>query len=735
MPSTVYRSCPLCEATCGLAIAIDGNRVVSVRGDADDPFSRGYVCPKAAAITDLHDDPDRLQRPVVRDGTTWRELAWDEAFDLVARRLGEVRAAHGRDAIAVYQGNPTVHNLGLMTYGQLLFGALGTRNRYSATSLDQLPHMLAALQMFGSQLLMPVPDVDRCDLFVCLGANPLASNGSIMTAPDLRGRLAAIQRRGGRVIVLDPRRTETAERADRHLFVRPGSDAVLLLAMIDAVFADGLVRTGRLPVTGTDPLRRAAAAWPAERAAAITGVAAGEIRGLARALATTPRAVLYGRIGVCAQEFGGLAGWLCYALNALTGHLDEPGGLMFTTPAIDPVALGALAGLGRGGFARWTSRVSARPEFSGELPMAAFAEEIETPGPGQIRALITSAGNPVLSAPGGARIERALAGLDFMVSIDPYVNETTRLADVILPPASPLERSHYDAALLAYSVRNVARYSPPTFPRPAHARHDWEICLALWRRLGAPARLGRVAGAVERLLGKLGLEPVLDLALRTGPHRLSLRRLRDAPHGLDLGPLERRLPGRLATADRKVQLAPAVYLADLGRLAARHATGPDAAAGLVVIGRRQLRSNNSWMHNSQRLVKGPVRCTLLIHPDDAAARGLTSGQLARISIRRGAIDERSESGGRGPAGSAGGEGGLPLSIELPVEVSDEVMRGVVSVPHGWGHTRSGVQLQVATARPGQSINDILDPALVDELSGTAALFGQPVEVVAVEAAA
>jgi anaerobic selenocysteine-containing dehydrogenase len=626
----------------------------------------------------------------------------------VARRLGQIRAAHGRDAIALYQGNPTVHNLGLMTYGQLLFSALGTRNRFSATSLDQLPHMLAALLMFGSQLLMPVPDIDRCDLFVCLGANPVASNGSIMTAPDMRGRLAAIRRRGGRVIVLDPRRTETAERADRHLFLRPGSDAVLLLAMIDAVFAGGWVQLGRLAVTGLDELRRGAAAWPAERAAAITGIAAGEIRELARALATTPRAVLYGRIGVCAQEFGGLAAWLCYALNALTGHLDEPGGLMFTTPAIDPVALGALAGIGRGGFARWTSRVSAKPEFSGELPMAVFAEEIETPGPGQIRALITSAGNPVLSAPGGARIERALAGLDFMVSIDPYINETTRLAHVILPPASPLERSHYDAALLAYSVRNVARYSPPTFPRPDHARHDWEICLALWRRIGAPARLGRAAGVVERLLGKLGPEPVLDLALRTGPHRLSLRRLRDAPHGLDLGPLERRLPGRLATADRKVHLAPMVYLADLGRLAARHAAaGP---AGLVLIGRRQLRSNNSWMHNSQRLVKGPVRCTLLLHPDDAAARGLRTGQIARISTRRGAI-------------------------QLPVEVSDEMMPGVVSVPHGWGHTRGGVQLQIATARPGQSINDILDPAVIDELSGTAALFGQPVDVVAVEVAA
>jgi anaerobic selenocysteine-containing dehydrogenase len=707
MPTTVYRSCPLCEATCGLAITTDGDRVVSVRGDERDPFSRGYVCPKGAAVADLHHDPDRLRRPVVRDGASWREVSWDAAFDLVAERLGSVRRAHGNDAVAVYQGNPTVHNLGLMTYGQLLVRSLATRNRYSATSLDQLPHMLAALTMFGHQLLMPVPDVDRSDLFLCLGANPLVSNGSIMTAPDMRGRLKAIRDRGGRVIVLDPRRTETAERADRHLFLRPGSDAVLLLAMIDTIFAEGLVRLGRLPVTGEAELRGAAAAWPAERAAPITGIAAGEIRELARALANTPRAVLYGRIGVCTQAFGGLAGWLCYAINALTGHLDEPGGLMFTTPAVDPLALGDVLGLA-GGFARWTSRVSGKPEFGGDLPMAVLTEEIETPGPGQIRALVTVAGNPVLSSPGGPRLERAIAGLDFMVSIDPYINATTRLAHVILPPTSPLERSHYDAALLAFAVRNVARYSPPTFARPADARHDWEISLALWRRIGAPRRLGRAGGLVERLLGKLGPEPVLDLALRAGPHRLSLRKLRDEPHGVDLGALERRLPGRLATPDRKVHLAPVVYLGDLDRLAAHHA-GP-RVTGLVLIGRRQLRSNNTWLHNSQRLAKGPVRCTLLIHPDDAAARGLASGATARISTGRGAID-------------------------LPVEVSDEVMRGVVSIPHGWGHGRGGVQLRVARQTPGQSINDILDPAVIDELSGTAALTGQIVEVAALSATA
>jgi anaerobic selenocysteine-containing dehydrogenase len=705
MSTTVYRSCTLCEATCGVAITIDGDRVVSVRGDDADPFSKGYICPKGTALGDLHHDPDRLQQPVVRDGSSWRPLAWEAAFDLVAARLGEVRNAHGKDAIGVYQGNPTVHNLGLMTYGQLFVGSLGTRSRFSATSLDQLPHMLAALLMFGHQLLLPVPDIDRSELFICLGANPLASNGSLMTAPDVKGRLKAIRDRGGRVIVIDPRRTETADKADRHVFVRPGSDAVLLLAMIEVVFAEQLAAPGRVPMTGVPDLRRVAAAWPPERAAPITGIAAADIRDLARALATTPRAVLYGRIGVCAQEFGGLAAWLCYALNALTGHLDEPGGLMFTTPAIDPLPFAARFGLG-GGFARWLSRVSARPEFGGELPMTVLAEEIETPGPGQLRALITCAGNPVLSAPGGPRLERALGTLDFMVSIDPYINATTRLAHVILPPTSSLEHAHYDAVFNALAVRNVAKYSPAAFERPAHARHDWEICLSLWRRLGAPSKLGPVARVIERVLGRIEPDAIIDLALRLGPHRLSLRRLRAAPHGLDLGPLEPRLPGRLATRDAAVHLAPREYLADLARLAARHAApAAPAAGGLVLIGRRHLRSNNSWMHNSPRLAKGPARCTLLIHPDDARARGLADGSVAKVSTPRGAI-------------------------ELPVEVSDTMMPGVVSVPHGWGHGRRGIQLRVASATPGQSVNDILDPAVIDELSGTSALTGQAVEVTA-----
>jgi anaerobic selenocysteine-containing dehydrogenase len=702
--TTHYTSCPLCEATCGLVVETDGPQVTSVRGDELDTFSKGYICPKGTALADLHHDPDRLRRPMRRDGETWHEMEWDEAFDLVATKLKAVQRTHGKHALAVYQGNPTVHNIGLVTIGQLALRSLGTRNMYSATSNDQLPHMLAALQMFGNQVLMPVPDLDRCDLLICMGANPLASNGSIMTAPDMRSRLKQIQARGGKVIVLDPRRTETAERADQHLYIRPGTDAVLLLAIAHEVFATS-ARFGRLAphIRGESDLRRASLAWPPERAAPITGVAVEDIRALATALATTPRASLYGRIGVCTQEFGGLAAWLINAVNALTGHLDEPGGLMFTTPAFDPVPISELMGYD-GGFARWHSRVSNKPEFGGELPMSAFAEEMLTPGKDQVRALITSAGNPVLSSPGGPQLEEALKNLDFMVSIDPYLNETTRLAHVILPGSSPLERSQFDAAFYSLAVRNIVKYSPAVFDRPADGRHDWEIMAALFARMALPS-VGR--GLAQRALGKLGPEAIVELGLRFGPWGirkgragLSLAKLRAAPHGIDLGALSPRLPERLGHRDGKVQLAPKIYLDDLPRLEKRFTT---QSTGLVMIGRRHLRSNNSWMHNSERLVKGPPRCTLLIHPDDAAARGLVEGGTANVATKRGAIS-------------------------LPIEISDSIMPGVVSVPHGWGHKRKNTQQRVASAHAGESVNDILDPALTDELSGTSALTGQPVEV-------
>lgn len=713
MTSQHYRSCPLCEASCGLAITHEDGKVTAIAGDEDDAFSRGYLCPKGTALADLHHDPDRLRHPMVRDGNTWRETSWDTAFDLVATRLYDLQRRFGRAAVGAVQGNPSVHNLGLLTFGPLLLRALDTPSRFSATSLDQLPHMLAGLQMFGNQLLMPVPDIDRTDLMIIIGGNPLASNGSIMTAPDVRGRLRAIQQRGGQVIVIDPRRTETAARADRHLFIRPGSDAILLLALCHVLFAEDLVRLGRLAAhsRGLDELRAAAQPWNPERAAAATGISADELRSLARQLAHTRRAVLYGRLGVCAQEFGGLAGWLCYAVNALAGHLDEEGGLMFTTPAVDLLPL--LAPLGfAGSFATRKSRVGGQPEFGGEWPMATLADEIETPGEGQLRGLITIASNPVLSVPNGRRLERALGSLDFLVALDPYLNETTRLAHVILPPTSALERSHYDLALNHYAVRNVAKYSPPLFPRGDDQRHDWEICLELWARLGGAAT--RAARKLAKpALHRLGPEGALDLLLRAGPHGLrrgraglTLKKLRDQPHGVDLGALEPRLPERLRTADKQLDLAPAPFLADLPRLDARdreRAAADARASGLVLIGRRHLRSNNSWMHNSERLVKGPDRCTVMMHPDDATARGLTDGSRATVATRTGAI-------------------------ELPVEITADIMAGVISIPHGWGHGRTGTRLRVADTHPGASLNDITDDTAFDALSGTSALTGLPVEV-------
>lgn len=706
-----YRSCTLCEATCGVAIEVDGDRVVGVRGDDSDPFSRGYLCPKATALADLHHDPDRLRRPMVREGASWREADWDEALDLVGERLRAIRGEHGADALAVYQGNPTIHSLGLSTHGQLLLRRLGTRNAYSATSLDQLPHMLAAMAMFGDQLLMPVPDLDRTDYLLVLGANPVVSNGSIMTAPDVRRRLLAITARGGQVVVVDPRRTETAELATRHVRIRPGSDPLLLLSMLQVIFAEGLARPAPW-VDGVERLHGLVRSYPPEVTAPATGVEPEVVRTLARALATTPRAVCYGRLGICTAELGGLAAWLVNAVNVVTGHLDTVGGAMFTTPAIDLLPVAGALGF-HNGFGRWRSRVRGLPEFGGELPIATLADEIETAGAGQVRALITSAGNPVLSAPGGRRLERALARLDFMVSIDPYLNETTRFAHVILPPTSPLERSHYDVALSSYAIRNVARYSPPVFERGPDQRHDWEICAELAARWFAPAGLTR--GLATRALRKALLatppERILAAGVAAGPHGLRRGRggltwakVRAATHGLDLGPLEPRLPARLRTADRRVALVPDLYLADLPRLEARLAAWSRPADGtLVLVGRRQLRSNNSWLHNSQRLVKGKPRCTLLLHPRDAAARGLTDGELARLR-------------------SGAGE------VVVPVEVSDEMMPGVASLPHGWGHDRPGVRLSVASAHAGVSANDVLDPAFVDELSGTSALFGLEVTV-------
>lgn len=730
----VYRTCPLCEATCGLALDVDGRDLRGVRGDPDDPFSRGYLCPKAHGLKALHEDPDRLRAPLVRKGGALVEASWDEAFAVAIGRLSEIRTAHGNDAIAIYLGNPSAHSLDALVYGPVLVRALATRQRYSASSADQLPKMVTAALMFGGALTIPIPDLDRTDHLLMLGANPLASNGSLMTAPDVRARLDAIRARGGTVIVVDPRRTETAARADRHLAIRPGGDAALLLAMVHVLFAEGRVRLGACEgrVRGLDQVRAIAAGFAPERVAARVGLAADEIRGLARAHADARSAACYGRIGTTCQEFGTLTSWAVDLINVLTGNLDRAGGAMFTTPAALPGRHKRRSGAR---FGRHRSRVKQLPEMFGELPVTALADEL---GAGDVRALVTVAGNPLVSAPGAGRLTAAVEALDFRVAIDPYVNATTRLADVILPPPSPLERAHYDLALYQLAIRNVAKFAPPAIAPSTDRPAEWEISLTLAKGLmgmaAAPLALADdfvvreliareltelaeaglaapvdAAGALALLGDRRGPARVVDALVRLGPYGdgfgarpggLTLDALLAQPHGVDLGPLQPRGADAIRTADGLVDLAPELVVADLPRLvAALDAPVPD----LVLIGRRDLRSNNSWMHNLRPLIKGPARCTLRVHPDDAARLGLVDGGSARVASGAGAVVAQ-------------------------VELSDELRPGVVSLPHGFGHDLPGVRMEVARAHAGVNVNLVSDDGFFDAPTGNAAFNGVPVTV-------
>ncbi len=715
MARTHYRACNLCEAMCGIAIDYEGEKVLAIRGDKDDSFSRGHICPKAVGLQDIHEDPDRLKWPVRRTANGWQRIGWDEAFDEVARRLRETQSAHGKNAVGMYLGNPTVHNYGSILFGLPFIQSLGTRSRYSATSVDQLPHMLTSLQMFGHQMLLTVPDLDRTRFFLCVGGNPVVSNGSLMTAPDVANRLKDLKKRGGRLVVVDPRRTETADLADAHHFIRPGTDAALVLALLHVVFAEDRVRLGRLAdfTDGVAAVRELVQRFPPERVAALTGIAAADIRQLALDFSAAPSAIAYGRVGACTQEFGGLTAWLLAVLNVVTGNLDRVGGMMFTKPAVDFVAIASVSGQ-TGHYAKSNSRVRGLPEFGGEFPVSTLAEEIETPGQGQIRALVTSAGNPVLSTPNGARLAKALETLDFMVSIDIYVNETTRHANIILPPTFSLEHENYDVALSTVSIRNVAKYSPPLF-EPAHdTRHDWQIFLELTTRMQANgSAIGNAAVAAKKAaLGKLGAKGMLDWMLRAGPYgvrslpfgpNLSLAKVAEATHGIDLGPLEPCLPARLNTPKKRIALAPEVFLKDVPRLEAKIDAATRSDGALSLIGRRDLRTNNSWMHNSLRLVKGKDRCTLLMNPSDAKKRKLVDGQPVRVKSRAGEVIAK-------------------------LEITDEMMPGVVSLPHGWGHAQPGVEMRVAREHAGVSINDVVDEMAVDLLSGTSVLNGTPVTV-------
>ncbi len=712
--TTHYRTCNLCEAMCGIEVEIDGEEVVSIRGDEQDVFSRGHVCPKATALKDLYDDPDRLRQPVRRVGDRWEPMSWDDAFTEVVDRIEKIQDDHGRDAVGVYLGNPNAHNFGTLVFGPPFLRTLGSKNRFSATSCDQLPLMMASYFMYGHQLLFPVPDVDRTDFMMLIGANPLASNGSIMAAPGIKKRLEAISKRGGKVVVIDPRRCETARVADEHVFIQPGTDALFLLGLLHEVCAPG-IDLGRISdsVKNADRILEIAKAYPPEQTEAITGVPAVTVKRLARELRAAPKGVLYGRVGACTQEFGGLCMWLINVLNAVTGNLDEPGGSMFPSPAIDVRRTAGGFGAGRGSFGRWKSRVRGFPEFGGELPASVMAEEMLTEGDGRIHAMITIAGNPVLSTPNGDQLDRGYASLDFSVSIDFFINETSRHADIILPPVSPIQRSHYDLALYLTSVRNVSKYSPAPFPLKDDEFDDWQILTELTSRLAA-RRHGKLSKQylTARASQKAGPERVLDLGLRLGAYGkrfnpfgtgLSLGQLKKNPHGIDLGPMQSNLTEMLPEKHGPVDLAPDIFVGDLDRLRARFLT-PGSVPNdgqLLLIGRRQLRSNNSWMHNSQRLMKGKSRCTVMINPEDAERLGVKSGDQVTLRSRVG-------------------------QVTAPAEITGDMMAGVVSLPHGFGHGRDGVQLDVATSHPGVSVNDLTDDQLMDELSGNAAFSGVPV---------
>jgi anaerobic selenocysteine-containing dehydrogenase len=734
---TTVRTCPLCEAMCGLELTLDGDEVVAVRGDADDVLSRGFLCPKGASIGGLQGDPDRLRAPLLKgaDGVH-REASWEEAFARVEEGLGAVLAEHGRDAVALYRGNPSAHAYGALLYGQVLAKALATRNLFSASTVDQQPKHVACAHVFGNFLTCPVPDLDRCEHLLVLGANPWASNGSLMTAPNARGRMKAMQARGGKLVVVDPRRTATAKAADEHHPIRPGTDVLLLLAMVHVLFAEDLVDLAHLEgrVAGLDALRAAAEPFPPEAVAPRCGIAAADIARLARELAAAPRAAVYGRFGTTTQRFGTATSWLVDALNVLTGNLDREGGAMFAWPATGtPAFRGARPGMPP---PRAASRVRGLPQVLGELPVSCMAEELDTPGDGQVRAMITIAGNPVLTTPNGRRLDAALAGLEFMVSVDLYLNETTRHADVVLPAPGPLEKGHYEMVLHAFAVRDTTNWSPPTLPRPDGMPDEWETILrlaAIAAGLGTEAdleafdrqvavvaaardarRLGLDPEAiVDALAPRTGAERLLDLQLRTGPYgtgfpslgapgpgELCLDHLEAHPHGVDLGPLRPRLDEALNTASGLVELAPEALLPEVERA---RALLDEPGEGLLLIGRRDLRSNNSWMHNVPKLVSGPQRCTALVHPEDAARLGLADGAPARLRSRVG-------------------------EVVLPVTVTDDVMPGVVSVPHGWGHDAEGTRQAVARAHAGASVNDLTDELLLDPLGGTAVLCGVPIEV-------
>ena len=697
--STKYRTCNLCEALCGLEIELIDGQVSKIRGDKKDPFSKGHLCPKAYALKDIHEDPDRLKFPLKKVNGDWVQIDWQEAFDYVGERIHAIQQGHGTDAVGIYQGNPSVHNLGTSLFSPNFVRALKTKNRFSATSVDQLGHHLAAEFMFGHLNLIPVPDIDHTDFWVIMGGNPIISNGSLMTAPDVSGRLKAIQNRGGKVVVIDPRRTETAQKADQHIFIKPGSDIYLVLYMIRYAFEHHHINLGHLEsvisqeqISQIDTLT---VGFACDETSTRTGISQEDLVQLAHEYCTATKAVWYGRLGVSANKYGGLCHWAINTLNILTGHFDTSGGAMLTSAAIDVANRKSETKK----FNRWQSRVKKLPETGGELPSGTIADEILTPGEGQIRAMITSCGNPVLSVPNGRKLDEALASLDFMVSIDIYLNETTRHADIILPPATGLETPHYGLGFHNLAVRNTAKYSEPAIEKQDGTKFDYEIFLGLQKALEKLTQSPEDQIKNEQYF-KLNPEIMLDMMLRGGKSGLTLNDLKNQPHGIDLGPLQKVFPDKLLTDNSKIDILPEIYIVQLQSLLSND---NGRAEEFLLIGRRHLRSNNSWLHNSHRMVKGGDRCTVLIHPDDACSKGIVDGQWVEVYSNVG-------------------------RVKLKSEITDEMMPGTISIPHGWGHNREGTRMKIAEEHAGVSMNDLIDDSLMDELSGVSIISGIPVGI-------
>lgn len=703
---THYRACNVCEATCGLEIKYQGTKILSIKGDKKDPLSKGHICPKGVALQDVYYDKDRLKHPVKKTVTGWQQISWKQAFDTVTDKIKLIQKRSGNDAVAFYSGNPTVHNMGAMLFMPMFSRTLRSKNRYSATSVDQLPDQLAAYLLFGHQLLVPVPDLDRTDCVLIIGANPVVSNGSMMTAPKVAQRLKDIQSRGGHVINVDPRFTETSKLADQHLYINPAADVYLLLAMLQVIFAKSYDDLDHVKdfTHGLEDIKALVKDYTPQKVAEITGITASEIEALTDSFCQSKTACCYTRFGASTQKFGAITQWLGNIINIVTGNFDKAGGVMFTKPAIDILA--PAKNKNKQIFAKNHSRLAGLPSFAGELPVSALADEILTEGEGQIKMLITNSGNPVISTPDGQKMDKALASLDFMVAIDFYINESSRHADIILPPTSSLERPHYNLAFHTLAVQNTSKYSETLFEPDNNQRSDRQIYVELWSRM-QKGGLGNKfkTWMTKRVINKKGEEGIIDEGLRKGPYAdLNLQKVVDSKHGIDLGALEPCMPERLFTADQQIHLLPEVIKKDMTRVSEYLKSHvKDEEYPLQLIGRRDPRTNNSWMHNSYRMVKGKNRCVALVNTQDAQAHALEEGDQIMVSSNTG-------------------------NISLPVKVTEDIKQGIISIPHGWGHVYDDMQLSIAKQHAGVNINDLMDTTQIDALSGNAVLSGVAVKI-------